>query len=184
LSYRIAATRHYSSLGSKTFARSSAQASLEFAALVTTALIVLFATIDFSRALYDLQVMSGLSRQGGNLASRGSTASAAASAVIAGQAPLNLSASGRVIMTSIIDNNGVYTITDQASLGGMLPAPSSKLGTGIGNTATLSLAEQGMLKSGQSIYVAEVFYSFQPITPIGNLLHIALPSTLYEAAYF
>ena len=50
--------------------------------------------------------------------------------------------------------------------------------------ATLSLAEQGMLKSGQSIYVAEVFYSFQPITPIGNLLNLALPSTLYEAAYF
>jgi hypothetical protein len=184
VSYRIASTHHCSSLGKQAFSSPSAQASLEFAALVTTALIVLFATIDFSRALYDLQVMSGLSRQGGNLASRGSTASAAASAVIAGQAPLNLSASGRVIMTSIIDNNGVYTITDQASLGGLLPAPASKLGTGIGNTATLSLAEQGMLKSGQSIYVAEVFYSFQPITPIGNLLHLALPSTLYEAAYF
>ena len=87
-------------------------------------------------------------------------------------------------MTSIIDNNGVYTITDQASLGGMLPAPSSKLGTGIGNTATLSLAEQGMLKPGQSIYVSEVFYSYQPVTPIGNFVKIVMPSTLYEAAYF
>jgi Flp pilus assembly protein TadG len=157
---------------------------IEFAALVTVALVILFATIDFSRALYDLQVMSGLSRQGGNLASRGSTLSDAASAVIAGQAPLNLSATGKVIMTTIIDNKGVYTISDQTSVGGMTPAPLSKLGTGVGNTATLSLAEQNMLQSGQSIYVAEVFYSFQPITPIGNLLKIAMPSTLYEAAYF
>jgi len=168
----------------RTVASESAQAMLEFAALVTTALILLFATIDFGRALYDLQVISGLSRQGGNLASRGSTVSAAASAVIAGQAPLNLSASGRVIVTSIIDNNGVYTITDQASLGGMLPAPPSKLGTGVGNTVHLSPTEQGMLKPGQSIYVAEVFYSFHPVTPVGNLLHVALPSTLYDAAYF
>ena len=36
-----------------------------------------------------------------------------------------------------------------------------------------------MLKPGQSIYVAEVFYSFHPITPIGSLLHVALPSTFY-----
>jgi len=171
-------------MGRRIFTSESAQAMLEFAALVTTALIVLFATIDFSRALYDLQVISGLSRQGGNLASRGGTVSAAASAVIAGQAPLNLTASGRVIVTSIIDNNGVYTITDQASLGGMLPAPSSKLGTGIGNTVQLSPTEQNMLKSGQSIYVAEVFYSFHPVTPIGSLLKVALPSTLYDAAFF
>lgn len=181
---RIASLDHRSSVGRETLASESGQAMLEFVALVTVALLVLFATIDFGRAMYDLQVMSGLSRQGGNLASRGSTASDAASAVIAGQAPLNLSAGGEVIMTSILDNKGIYTITDQASLGGMKPAPSSKLGTGIGNTATLSPAEQSMLQSGQSIYVAEVFYSFRPVTPIGNLLKVALPSTLYEAAYF
>ena len=75
--------------------------------------------------MYDLQVISGLSRQGGNLASRGSPVLAAASAVMAGQAPLNFSASGRVIVTSIIDNNGVYTITDQASLAVCCPPPQA-----------------------------------------------------------
>ena len=37
---------------------------------------------------------------------------------------------------------------------------------------------------GQTIYVTEVFYSYQPVTPIGNMLNVVLPSTLYEAAYF
>ena len=41
----IAATHNCSSLGRKSVASESAQAMLEFAALVTTALVVLFATI-------------------------------------------------------------------------------------------------------------------------------------------
>jgi Flp pilus assembly protein TadG len=181
---RIASLHHRNSLGRRTLASESGQATLEFAALATVALSILFLTIDFGRAMYDLQVMSGLSRQGGNLASRGSTVSAAAAAVIAGQAPLNVSGSGEVIMTSIIDTNGVYTITDQASQGGMTPAPSSKFGMGIGNTATLPTAARSMIQSGQSIYVAEVFYPFRPLTPVGNLLKVAMPSTLYDAAFF
>jgi hypothetical protein len=66
----------------------------------------------------------------------------------------------------------------------MTPAPSSKFGTGIGNAATLPAAARSMFQSGQSIYVAEVFYPFRPLTPVGNLLKVAMPSTLYDAAYF
>src|SRR5580704_8608586 len=97
----MAALHRDKSTGSWTLARQSGQAMLEFASLVTVALVVLFGSIDFGRALYDLEAMTGLSRQGGNLASRGSTASDAASAVIAGQAPLNLSANGKVIVTTV-----------------------------------------------------------------------------------
>lgn len=173
-----------SSSGVGTLTRQSGQAMLEFACMVTVALIVLFGLIDFGRALFDLKVMTGLSRQGGNLASRGSSVSEAASAVIAGQAPLNFSSYGEVIVTSIQDNKGAYTITGQSILGGMSPAQASRVGTGVGATATLPASAQGMMQSGTSIYVAEIFYSFQPITPIGNFMKLAMPSTLYEVAYF
>ncbi|MGC1342499.1 MAG: TadE/TadG family type IV pilus assembly protein, partial [Candidatus Binataceae bacterium] len=113
--------RHYSLKGLIT-AQKSGQAMLEFAIMVTVALLLLFGTIDFGRALYDMEVMSGLSRQGGNLASRGSSIADAVSAVIAGQAPLNLSTSGEVIITSVTNSSGKYTITGQASQGGMNPA--------------------------------------------------------------
>ena len=41
-----------------------------------------------------------------------------------------------------------------------------------------------MLQPGKTVYITEVFYSYQPITPIGSLLGIVMPSTLYEVAYF
>ena len=168
----------------RTLTSQSGQAMLEFACIATVALVVLFGTIDFGRLLFDLKAMTGLTRQGGNLASRGSTVSDAAAAVIAGQAPLNLTTTGEIIVTSVQDNKGVFTITGQSAQGGMSPAPSSKVGTGIGAAAMLPASAQGMMQSGQSIYVAEVYYSFQPVTPIGTLLKVALPSTLYEVSYF
>ena len=37
----------------------------------------------------------------------------------------------------------------------------------------------------QTVYVTEVFYSFQAITPIGNFLSkTLLPTQLYNVAYF
>ncbi|MHB8382368.1 MAG: TadE/TadG family type IV pilus assembly protein [Candidatus Binataceae bacterium] len=157
---------------------------MEFAALLTICLMLIFATIDFGRALYDKEVMSGLSRQGGNLASRGSSIPDAVSAVIAGQAPLNLSGAGEVIITSITNTKGKFEITGQTSAGGMTPPPPSQLGTGVGNVARVPSDATNMLQLNQTIYVAEIFYSFQPLTPIGTMLGTALPSTLYEAAYF
>ena len=36
----------------------------------------------------------------------------------------------------------------------------------------------------QTIYVTEIYYSFQAVTPIGKLLNVTLPTRLYDAAYF
>ena len=81
-------------------------------------MLVLFCmVVDFSRAIHDEQVMTGLSRQGSNLASRGTTLSASAAAVIAGDSPLNLSSNGEVIITSVTNiNRGLYNY--QPGLGG------------------------------------------------------------------
>jgi Flp pilus assembly protein TadG len=158
------------------------QATLEFAVAATALLVLLLAVVDFSRALYDLQVMVGLTRQGSNLASRGDTLAQAATAVIAGDAPLNLNANGEVIVTSVTNVGGVDQITGQAAMGGT--TNTSKVGTGIGSTAKVPPTAATMLQPGQTIYITEVYYTYTPITPIGNFVNLVLPSKLYEAAYF
>ena len=160
----------------------SGQATLEFAVAATVLLVLLLAVVDFSRAIYDLQVMVGLTRQGSNLASRGDTLPQAASAVIAGDAPLNLVNNGEVIVTSVMNVGGVDQITGQASQGGT--TNNSKIGTAIGATAKVPAAAATMLQPGQTIYITEVFFTYKPITPIGNFVKMVLPSTLYEVAYF
>jgi Flp pilus assembly protein TadG len=160
----------------------SGQAALEFALLAPLMLVLLLMVIDFSRAIHDMQVMAGLSRQGSNLASRGTNLSNSAAAVISGDAPLNLGTNGEVIVTSVANINSTYTITGQASQGGT--SNTSKVGTGVGSQATIPSSAAGMLQPGQTIFITEIFYTYTPITPLANLLSIVMPSNLYEVAYF
>jgi len=174
--------RHRSSLSRKIAAVESGQAAMEFALIAALMLVLFCVLVDFSRAIHDVQVMAGLSRQGSNLASRGTTLSDSATAVLAGDAPLDLSSNGEVIITSVTNTNRVLAITDQVSKGGV--SENSKVGSGVGNTATVPPSTAAMLQPGQTIYITEIFYTYQPITPIQNLLKLAMPSTLYQVAYF
>jgi len=170
------------SIARKFRAGSFGQATVEFAVVATVLLVLELALVDFSRALYDLQVMVGLTRQGSNLASRGDSLPEAASAVVSGDGPLNLASNGQVIVTSVMNTGGVNQITGQASQGGT--SNTSKIVSRIGSTAKVTTAATTMLQPGQTIYITEVFYTYKPITPIGNFIKMVMPSTLYEAAYF
>ncbi len=159
----------------------SGQAILECALSATILLILIFGLIDLSRAIFIAQILANLSGQGSSMASRGTTLANTATAVVASSAPLDLNSHGRVIVSAVFNSNNVLKLTGQSSLGGI--AASSHVGNVIGGTATVpaSAAPQ----PNQTMYVTEVFYSFQAITPIGNFLsNTFLPSQLYDAAYF
>ena len=186
----------YRSARGKLIANASGQAMVELAFVVTLLLVLVSAAIDFGRALSDLQLITELTRQGAMLASRGDTLTQAVQAVQAGDFSLDLADYGELIITSVTNNNNVFTIAGQVSAVGtkVSPAPASKIGTGVGTTVTNTLptSAKNSLQNGQSIYVAEIFYSFTPATPIGKLTQnwpvngtgITLPSTLYDVGYF
>jgi Flp pilus assembly protein TadG len=160
----------------------SGQAMLEFAIIASLVLTLVFAIVDFGRAFNEMQVMIGLTRQGSNLASRGTPLLDSAQAVVAGDAPLDLNAKGEVIVTAVTRNAQGAVITGQVTQGGVTRV--SKIGQGVGTMATLPAAAAAMLQSGQTIYITEVFYTYQAITPVAKLLNLIMPSTLYQAAYF
>jgi Flp pilus assembly protein TadG len=178
----MAASQHHLSLSGNNTPNESGQATLEFAIVALLMLLLFFVTVDFGRAIYDIEVMSGLTRQGSNLASRGSDLSTSATAVVSGDSPLDLTHNGEVVITSVTNINRVNTITGQVSLGGI--SQNSRVGMGIGSRASVPTAATTMLQPNQTIYITEVFYSFRPVTPIANVLHTVMPSILYQAAYF
>ncbi len=161
--------------------RDSGQAIVECALTLIVMLTLLFAVIDFSRAIYQQQEVTTLAAQAANLALRGTTLSTAASTAVSQSSNLNLGTSGRVIISAAYNNNNpnAVTITDQQSAGGI--TATSKVGSKGG---TAALPAGAVPQNYQTVYVAEVFYAYQPITPLGGLVRWAMPAKLYDAAYF
>ena len=160
------------------------QAFFELALLVPLLCLVMFAIIEYSRALNIEQVMVDLTRQGSNMASRGTPLATAASAVAQGSAPLNISGAGEVIITSVARVSNVDTITGQASSGTL--SNSSKIGTGVGAKATVPAGVDAIftLNPSQTVYITEVYYPLNQITPIAQMWGLVLPSMLYQVGYF
>jgi hypothetical protein len=161
------------------------QALLELIPVMLVMLTLTFAVIDFGRAIWQLQVITGLTREGSNLASRNTTMSDSATAVVNDGRALNLANNGEVIITSVQNVGGAFVITGQYSTGTL---PASKIGTYILNgppqTAILPTTATTIPQPGGTIYVTEIFSSFSPITPLGAFMNYTMPSTLYDAAYF
>jgi Flp pilus assembly protein TadG len=161
------------------------QAILELLPVIVVLLTLTFAVIDFSRAIWQVQVLTGLTREGSNLASRNTTLADSATAIINDGAALNLASNGYVIITSVQNVSGTLVITGQYSTGSISAA--SKIGTYdplVPAPATLPATTPVVPQPGDTIYVTEIFSKFSPITPLGAFVNFAVPSTLYDVAYF
>ena len=171
----------------------SGQALVEFMLVALILLVLLFGMIDFSRALSIWQVMVNISREGSNLAARGSgdttdaVISNAIGTVITNAVPLNMLANGEVIITAVYNKGGAFVITDQIREGA-LPGSVSKIGTlASSNNVNMpysATAPGTFPQPNQTVFVTEVYYNYSPVTPIGKVPGLTLPSTLYDAAYF
>jgi len=162
--------------------RESGQALTEFAIIGTIMMVLALGLIDLGRAIYEKQVITHLTREGSNMAARGTPLTTAAGQVVSGSSPLNLSSSGYVIISAVQNTGGVNTVIDQAAQGGM--AASSRIGVQGAKTSNMPATVPAIPQPGQTVYVTEVFYSYQPATPIGKLIGLVMPSTLYDVAYF
>src|SRR5579863_7339445 len=90
-------------------------ALIELAFCLFMLLVMVFGIIDFSQLILDHQEMSGLTRQGSDLASRGTTLTTTVAALVIQGASMNIGTNGRIIVTEVAnDTSGNPQIIDQA----------------------------------------------------------------------
>lgn len=164
----------------KTASGQRGQALLELVPVVLVLLLLIFGVIESSYAIWQLEVITALSREGSNLASRNTALSTTADTVIIDGANLNLANNGKVIVTAVQNQGGTMLITAQASSGSF--NASSRIGK-TGAKATIPTTTTPIPLNG-SIYVTEVFTTYTAITPLGDFVKITMPSVLYDVAYF
>jgi Flp pilus assembly protein TadG len=164
------------------------QALIEFTFVAITLLLLLFGLIDFCRAISIRQVITSLSRESSNLASRNTSLSDTITAIVASANPLNITSNGRIIISVVTNSAGVAIVANQVSWGADTNGVStvSKVGPGGSNSVANmpSTAPLQIPQANQTVYVTEIYYSYQAVTPVGKFLNFTLPTQLYDAAYF
>jgi hypothetical protein len=162
--------------------RGAAIVEVAFVAVALT--FLLFAMIEFGRALLARHAITSLSREAANLIARGTTLPATLQAMLATSDSTDLVQDGYVILTTVTrDSNNILLITEQVSGGGQ-PA-ASRIGTASSSGVNLPGGPQGGVPlQGQTLYIAEIFIDFAPVTPIATILDLVMPSTLYDVACF
>ncbi len=159
------------------------QALLELVPVATLLLLLTFGVIECSYAIWQVEVLTALTREGSNLASRDTPLPTAATYVLNDGSVLNSANGGNmeVIVTAVQNLGGTYKVTAQSSTGTL--AANSRIGIGTGATATLPTTPTTIPLNG-SVYVTEVFSSYAAITPLGAFVNVTMPSVLYDVAYF
>lgn len=169
----------------------SGQALLELALIMPMLMIFVFGIVDYTRAIYDQEVITNLAGEGSSIASRGAGLAATAAAVWS-DADIDMANNGCVIVTSVASpSSGSYKVTGQA-YSTTCNSASSKIGcfpppSGCG-AATIPTLVQTVVQSSTNpnVYITEVYFKFSPVTPVGSFLHTSnfLPSQLYAVAYY
>ena len=174
-------------------------ATVEFALIAVALIVMVCGLIDVGRAIYAKQVLLNLSREAANLSARGTSLQEAATLEVSYADPLNMASAGRIVVSTVTrDGAGNPFITQQCWDGGLTAAQAPSQ---LGNLAVCSPAPLApppsnpaaspanaagvpstLPPTGKTLYVAEVYYQFQPATPIGALL--PFPGLLSDVAYF
>jgi hypothetical protein len=145
---------------------------------------MLFGLLDFGRALYTRQILLNLTREAANLSSRGTSLTNTLTAVTTSAQPLKIAQDGYVILSVVYRRpDNTVIVQNQMKSGGM--ASTSRVASGgIGSVPTLPATTTPLPSTNKTLYVAEIFYKFTPVTPVGQMLKLTLPTRLYDVAYF
>jgi hypothetical protein len=160
------------------FRSAKGQTLIELTLIVPLMVIMVYGVVEVGSAISTYLTLTHTTREGANLASRGTDPADALTAIIAAANPTisnGNSTQWRIIYSSIVQAPGVpcpqppcdYIIEDQIIQGGL--NENSKLGAE-GDTVNVKVDGFDSVLPGQKFHAIEVFYDYGPdvITFIGN----------------
>jgi Flp pilus assembly protein TadG len=155
------------------------QAAVELALVAPILLMLFVGIIEFGRAFETVQALSGLSREGANLAGRGTELDDAVAVTMANGQDISLATRGGVIASRVARQANGMIVEDQIASSGY--GGRSRYGAK-GGVATGLVATN--FTTGQTIHIVEVFYRFSTVTPFTAVTRAVLPQELYERTVF
>jgi len=144
----------------------SGQACLEFAIILPVLVLLVAGVVDFSCVIRANSIISSMSREGANLASRSQVAPQDIMNALADTAqPLDMKNNGTICITLVQSTGSQAKILSQTAWQNGSIAASSQLGTPTASNPNPTAQNLGALTltSGQTANVIEVFYNYHSI---------------------
>ena len=155
------------------------QELVEFTMTVPILMIVVFGLLEVGMLLDVGHSMAGLSREGANIAARGTSLDSVVQITMANGGTMGIGARGGAIATRLRIEGGFPVVESQFASGGVVGL--SRLGHP--GDSVSALATTGLL-DGQSYFVVELFLAYQPFTPLSRMVGSIVPDTLYDRSIF
>ena len=142
-------------------------------------LLLLLGVIEAGNGLSIKHKMAVLSREGANIAARGTSLSETMNVVMLGGDEIELSSKGGAVITRIIVIDGDPVIDAQLGINGY--EVSSRLGMLDSIAAPLQTLD---LVEGQIFHAVEIIFDYEAMTPLGGIFPAGLTDQIYERAFF
>jgi hypothetical protein len=173
-------------MSTSSFRNDKGAALIEFCLILPVFLVLVFAIIDFGRLIHARLIITNVTREGANLASRDIKSGTDLIAMLRSSAtPLDLNGAGRICISSI--EAGITTRTAPIISTQNPPVCSGSLTAASGaasgiNAGATNLGLTGVMYNHlvfkqankasdiNGVIVVETFYRFTPITPLPNFI--------------
>ena len=174
----LAGARGLRGLLSRLARSDSGQGIAEFALALPVILVILLGMVEFANAYDRVHGLAGLSREGANIAARGTALTEVMNVVMTNGQTLSVDKKGGAIISRIVVRQGVPEVEAQLASSGY----EGKSRLKDADEAAKWIADAG-LSEGSTHYTVELFLGYEPVTPVAKILGVA-PSLLYERALF
>ena len=142
-------------------------------------LLLLLGLIEAGNGISIKHKMAVLSREGANIAARGTSLTETLSVVMAGGAEIELTTKGGAVVTRIIVVDGDPVIDAQEGIAGF--QEQSRLGM----LDSIAAPLQGLdLVEGQVFHAVEIIFDYEAMTPLAAIFPSGLTDKIYERAFF